>query len=392
MANFDNVFFNASAFVGGLFLLEFGADRFVDHTAVIARRLGVSPTLIALLTAGAEWEELAVIVAALSQGRSSLALGNILGSSISNILGAFSLGLIFTSGEVKFDRSSKIYTALTLLFTVIFVLVLAFFKSIGKAAGGLLVTLFGIYIVSIGYYIYKGVMAAPEDDDDDSDDDDDNDDDDSDTTSVSDSSESTLKDEESASQKVIPLTPLTPFHDDNVASLESVPLTKPEESLIKSAPKIRRPPRSLTYHVFQLIAGFLALSLSGYILSHSVSSLADTFELSGTVLGMTVLSIATTLPEKFIAICSGARGQNGIVVANTAGSNIFLLTLCAGVLFLAGDVEALVKSVNTFDLLVTAASASLFAVVVFVGAKRWMAVALLVLYFAFIGVEFAIYR
>lgn len=57
MAASDNVFFNASAFIGGLFLLEFGADRFIDHTAAIARRLGVSPTLIALLTAGAEWEE-----------------------------------------------------------------------------------------------------------------------------------------------------------------------------------------------------------------------------------------------------------------------------------------------------------------------------------------------
>ena len=336
--------------------------------------------------------QLAVIVAALSQGRSSLALGNILGSSISNILGAFSLGIIFTSGEIKFDRSSKIYTALTLLFTVIFVLVLAFFKSIGRAAGGMLVALFVAYAVSIGYYIYKGVMAAPEDDDDDSDDDDDEDDD-SDTESVSDSSESTLKDEESASQKVIPLTPLTPFHDeDNLTPHESVPFTKPQGPFTKTAPKIRKPPRSLTYHIFQLIAGFLALSLSGYILSHSVSSLADTFDLSGTVLGMTVLSIATTLPEKFIAICSGARGQNGIVVANTAGSNIFLLTLCAGVLFLAGDTEALVASVNTFDLLITTASASLFAVVVFIGAKRWMGIALLVLYFAFIGVEFAFYR
>ncbi|MCJ1393430.1 hypothetical protein MMC18_006304 [Xylographa bjoerkii] len=391
MIGYDNVFFNASAFVGGLFLLEFGADRFVDHTAVIARRLGVSPTLIALLTAGAEWEELAVIVAALSQGRSPLALGNILGSSISNILGAFSLGLIFASGEIKFDRSSKIYTALTLLFTVIFVLILAFFKSIGRAAGGILVALFVAYFASVAYYIYKGVMAAPEDDDDD-DSDDDDDDDDSDTASVSEYSESTLKDEESATQKKIPLTPLTPFHDDNLAPHESAPFTESEEQFTKSVPKTRKPPRSLTYHIFQLIAGFLALSLSGYILSHSVSFLADTFELSGTVLGMTVLSIATTLPEKFIAICSGARGQNGIVVANTAGSNIFLLTLCAGVLFLAGDVEALVASVKMFDLLVTAASASLFAVIVFVGAKPWMGIALLVLYFAFIGAEFAFYR
>jgi hypothetical protein len=55
--NFDSILFNASAFIAGLFLLEFGADRFIDHTAIVASRLGVSQTLIALLTAGAEWEE-----------------------------------------------------------------------------------------------------------------------------------------------------------------------------------------------------------------------------------------------------------------------------------------------------------------------------------------------
>jgi Ca2+/Na+ antiporter len=51
------VCFNLGAFIGGLFVLEFGADKFVDHTAKVASRLGVSPTLIALLTSGAEWEE-----------------------------------------------------------------------------------------------------------------------------------------------------------------------------------------------------------------------------------------------------------------------------------------------------------------------------------------------
>jgi Ca2+/Na+ antiporter len=55
--NWDTICFNGSAFIAGLFLLEFGADRFIDHTAIVATRLGVSQTLIALLTAGAEWEE-----------------------------------------------------------------------------------------------------------------------------------------------------------------------------------------------------------------------------------------------------------------------------------------------------------------------------------------------
>ncbi len=55
--DWDSLCFNAAAFVAGLFLLEFGADKFVDNTAITARRLGISQTLIALLTAGAEWEE-----------------------------------------------------------------------------------------------------------------------------------------------------------------------------------------------------------------------------------------------------------------------------------------------------------------------------------------------
>lgn len=57
MVDTDDVLFNISAFIAGLFLLEYGADKFVDHTAIVAKRLHVSPTLIGLLTCGAEWEE-----------------------------------------------------------------------------------------------------------------------------------------------------------------------------------------------------------------------------------------------------------------------------------------------------------------------------------------------
>ena len=52
------IFFNAAAFVAGLVVLQLGADKFIDSTCVIAERLGVPQNLIALLTAGAEWEEI----------------------------------------------------------------------------------------------------------------------------------------------------------------------------------------------------------------------------------------------------------------------------------------------------------------------------------------------
>ena len=314
--------------------------------------------------------QLAVIIAAISQRHSSLALGNILGSSISNILGAFSLGLLFQADDVTFDRSSKIYTGLTLAFTTVLVLYLFFFKSMGSIAGAILVISFLGYVASIAYYIYKGVMAAPEDDDDD-DDDDDSDDGASDSDDESETSDDTLRDPKKAP------TAMT--------------LLDIEKNSSPSPTTHKKPPRSTAFHIAQLLAGFLALSLSGYILSHSVSAIADAFSLSGTVLGITVLSIATTLPEKFVAICSGARGEHGIVVANTAGSNIFLLTLCAGVLFLAGDFETVVASVSRFDLAAVWVSSLLFFLVVFFGAKRWMGGVLLSLYLVFIGVEFAFF-
>jgi len=55
--NYDILIFNIAVFVAAIFLLDYGADKFIDHTAVVASRLGVSQTLVALLTAGAEWEE-----------------------------------------------------------------------------------------------------------------------------------------------------------------------------------------------------------------------------------------------------------------------------------------------------------------------------------------------
>jgi hypothetical protein len=62
MIDYDIICFNIAAFIGGLFVLEFGADKFIDHTAKVASRLRISPTIIALLTAGAEWEEVRTII------------------------------------------------------------------------------------------------------------------------------------------------------------------------------------------------------------------------------------------------------------------------------------------------------------------------------------------
>lgn len=138
----------------------------------------------------------------------------------------------------------------------------------------------------------------------------------------------------------------------------------------------------------QLRLGFLALSMSGYLFSLSLSTTADAFSLSGNLVGITILFIVTTLPEKLVAVFAGARSQSGIVVANTAGGNIFLLTLCTGVLFLAGDLEVLKKDVKMLGLAALWLSSLHLFMAVMIGGRRWMGWALLGLYLGFLVVEF----
>lgn len=57
MSQSGTIIYNACCLVCSLFVLEHGADKFIDHTAIVAKKVGVSQSIVALLTAGAEWEE-----------------------------------------------------------------------------------------------------------------------------------------------------------------------------------------------------------------------------------------------------------------------------------------------------------------------------------------------
>lgn len=79
---------SALMIIGGLAGLIFGGRLFVNSATEIAQTLGVSDKFIAItvMAAGTSMPELATCIVAALKGRGQLALGNILGSNISNIL------------------------------------------------------------------------------------------------------------------------------------------------------------------------------------------------------------------------------------------------------------------------------------------------------------------
>lgn len=289
-----------------------------------------------------------------------------MGSTISNILGAFSLGLLFHPGRIDYDQSAKFYTALLFVVTTAFV-GLAYFGQLNRIVGGVLVAVFVLYMVSIAYAIYRGVATPPEKSDSDSDDD-------------------CSSDEEG---------PRGPGDTEQgpLAASETSPLLADRGTTLPTAiDREKRAPRSLAYHICQLVIGLLSLSLSGYILSHSAAAVADTLHLSGTVIGLTVVSFATTLPEKLVAVLGGCRGHSEIVLASTAGSNIFLLTLCVGIISLAGIPANRTDSLVLFELAITWLSSAMLCLVVFLGLGRVAGIAMIAVYVVFLALEFTVYR
>src|SRR5690242_18055378 len=105
--------------------------------------------------------QLAVILASLARGRSSLAIGNIIGAAVSNILGAFSLGLLFyeRGKAVHFDRSSRIYSLILLVLTTL-VVPIAYFPAhiIWLVCGSILIAIFVIYLLIVGVAITRGIL------------------------------------------------------------------------------------------------------------------------------------------------------------------------------------------------------------------------------------------
>ena len=109
----------------GLAGLVFGGDLFVTSATNIAKALGVSEAVIAitLLAGGTSLPELASSLVSIFKGRTSLALGNVLGSNIANILlilGACSTVTPLSMGGVTmFDIYVAVAAALLIMLSAL---------------------------------------------------------------------------------------------------------------------------------------------------------------------------------------------------------------------------------------------------------------------------------
>lgn len=144
----------------GLGLLVVGAQVLVDSAVLIARNNGISETVIGLtlVAAGTSLPELATSVVAATRRNSDIALGNVTGSNIYNILAI--LGIAALLGPVQIDRQIIDVDMWVMLgATVALLLPLAFGNRMGRTYGLLLLA---GYLGYVAYLFDKaGVIELP---------------------------------------------------------------------------------------------------------------------------------------------------------------------------------------------------------------------------------------
>ncbi len=131
---------NFAALVMGLVVLVIAADKFVIGTASIARQFGVSPLLIGLTIVGfgTSAPEILVSVIASYEGNPGLAIGNAIGSNITNI--ALILGVTSMVSPLAF-KSQLLGRELPVLMLISLVCYLLAFDGLGWIDGTVMIVL-----------------------------------------------------------------------------------------------------------------------------------------------------------------------------------------------------------------------------------------------------------
>lgn len=91
--------------------------------------------------------------------------------------------------------------------------------------------------------------------------------------------------------------------------------------------KIMSVPRSLIY----IVLGGVGIALGGDVVVKSASNIAVTFGMSQTLVGLTIVSIGTSLPELVTSVVAARKNEIDMALGNAIGSNVFNILMVLGI-------------------------------------------------------------
>lgn len=252
----------------GFILLVKGADYFVEGASSIAKQLHIPSIVIGLtiVAFGTSAPELAVSVSAALKGSNDIAIGNVVGSNLFNLLmvigfSAFITPFAVEKSMIKRDYPFSIFAAVLLgVLSLDTVLFRAEEMTLGRIDGIILLLCFALFM----YITIKEAMKG----------------------------RAELKKE----------------HEDEVANMS----------------------HSMGKSILLSLVGLAGIIIGGNLSVDGAKEIARFFGLSEALIGLTIVAIGTSLPELVTSIVAAKKGESDIALGNVVGSNIFNIFLILG--------------------------------------------------------------
>lgn len=274
----------------GFVLLIKGADFFVEGSSSVAKRLHVPSIIIGLtiVAMGTSLPETAVSVSASLAGNNELAVSNVVGSNIFNLMVVIGVCAMIATVDVAKETIKRdipfslICAGLLLLFGI---------AGFGDKAGMTLGHLDGlIFIGAFAGYIFYMVKIA-----------------------LKASKEGREVEVEGGSDEDIKLI-------------------------------------SVPFSILCIIGGAAAIAIGGDITVDAASRIAGDLGMSQTLIGLTIVSIGTSLPELITSIVAARKNEVDMALGNAIGSNVFNILMVLGIASAISPISIITE--NIIDLCV----------------------------------------
>ncbi len=252
--------------IGFVFLVK-GADIFVEGSSSIAKKFKVPSIIIGLtiVAMGTSLPEAAVSVTASIANKNALAVSNVIGSNIFNLMMVIGVCAIMTPVAVNKATLKRDFPFSVICAILLLILGVIGPMSLGHADGVIFLILFAGFI---GLMIHSAMKASKE--------------------------------------------------GNAIASEE-----------IEAAEEIKIMPvwKSLLF----IVIGAVGIILGGDVVVDSASNIAAKFGMSQTLIGLTIVSVGTSLPELVTSIVAARKNEVDMALGNAIGSNVFNILFVLGI-------------------------------------------------------------
>ena len=272
--------------IGGLVLLAGGGELLVRGAVGVAERLGVSPLLIGLTLVGfgTSTPEMVTSVQAALAGSPGIAVGNVVGSNIANILLILGLAAVISPvmvGSNALRRDGVLVVGVAVLLTV-----LAFIAPIDRVIGLLFLAGLAGYI----FYAWRQERAGAD------------------------------------------------GHTAAFEKAEAYQGLHPGAPVVAVSPSPPRGP-SIALSLGLALGGLALVVVGGGLLVDGAIRLARSLGISETVIGLTIVAVGTSMPEFVTSLVAAIRRQSDVALGNILGSNIYNIL---GILGITGLISPVV--------------------------------------------------